>query len=157
MELIKANLLDLNLVNVGLVDIISSVDVLKAAYDKVKRNLNTKGPDNTTLDGIDYNWFSKTASDIRTGRLKFKPARRLDIPKPKGGTRPLGIIAPRDKINLESMRMILEAIFEPSFLETSHGFRPGKSCHSALNFIKIKFHTSHWFIEGDISKMFRLY
>ncbi|KAJ3392363.1 hypothetical protein HDU92_008494, partial [Lobulomyces angularis] len=113
--------------------------IRKAAYDKVRRNPNTKGTNNTTLDGINKDWFNKTSSDIRTGRFSFKPARRLDIPKPKV---------------LEAMRMILEAIFEPTFHHTSHGFRPKRSCHSALNDIKMKFGSSHWFIEGDISKCF---
>ncbi|KAJ3214147.1 hypothetical protein HK099_007005 [Clydaea vesicula] len=101
-----------------------------AAYDKVRINPNTKGTNNTTLDGINKDWFEKTTSDIRTGRFSFKLARRLDIPKPK------------------------EAIFEPTFHPASHGFRPKRSCHSALNDIKMKFGSSHWFIEGDISKCF---
>lgn len=52
------------------------------------------------------------------------------------------------------MRLILEAIFEPTFLETSHGFRPGRSCHTALNDLKMRFGNVHFVIEGDISKCF---
>jgi len=125
-----------------------------AAYDNVRRNPNTKGVNNTTLDGIKKDWFEKTRSDIITGRFKFQPARRVDIAKPNGGTRPLGIVSPRDKVVLDAMRMILEAIFEPTFHPSSHGFRPKRSCHSALNDVKMKFGSSHWFIEGDISKCF---
>lgn len=136
------------------VDIIGDVDILVAAYNKVKSNPNTKGSNNITQDGINWNWFDKTVSDIRTGRYHFIPTRRQDILKPKGGTRPLGIVSPRDKIVLEAMRMIQEAIFEPTFSTFSHGFRPGKSSHSAQNDIKMKFSSVHWIIEGDISKCF---
>ena len=91
---------------------------------------------------------------MKNESFEFKPGRRTNIPKPDGGMRPLTIAPPRDKIVQEAMRIILNEIFEPTFLETSHGFRPGKSCHTALRFIKMKFKSVAWVVEGDISKCF---
>ena len=81
-------------------------------------------------------------------------SRRINIPKAYGGTRPLSFGTPRDKIIQEAMIMILEAIYEPNFSDNSHGFRPLRSCHSALKAFYTKFHYSQWLIEGDISKCF---
>jgi retron-type reverse transcriptase len=77
------------------------------------------------------------------------------IPKADGvSLRPLTIAPPRDKIVQEVMRMILEAIFEPTFSEDSHGFRPNRGCHTALRKIKTQFGSASFIIEGDISKCF---
>jgi len=77
------------------------------------------------------------------------------IPKADGiSMRPLTIAPPRDKIVQEVMRMILEAIFEPTFLDNSHGFRPNRGCHTALKKIKTLFGAASFLIEGDISKCF---
>ena len=85
----------------------------------------------------------------------FKPGRRVQIPKPDSPkTRPLTIAPPRDKIVREVMKMILEAIFEPIFSNNSHGFRPNKSCHTALRQVKTQFGAVTNIIEGDISKCF---
>jgi len=77
------------------------------------------------------------------------------IPKTDGiSKRPLTIAPPRDKIVQEVMRMILEAIFEPTFSDNSHGFRPNRGCHTALRKIKTLFGSASYIIEGDISKCF---
>ena len=92
---------------------------------------------------------------MKDGSFKFKPGRRIQIPKP-GGTskRPLTIAPPRDKVVQEVIRMILEAIFEPTFSNNSHGFRPGRGCHTALRQVKTQFGSASTIIEGDISKCF---
>lgn len=76
---------------------------------------------------------------LKDNSFKFCPGRRVEIPKASGGTRPLTIAPPRDKLVQEVMRMILEVIFEPTFSDNSHGFRPGRSCHTALKKIKERF------------------
>jgi group II intron reverse transcriptase/maturase len=76
------------------------------------------------------------------------------IPKANGKMRPLTVAPPRDKIVQEVLRMILEVIFEPTFSNHSHGFRPTRSCHSALRQIKTQFGSSSFYLEGDISKCF---
>jgi len=87
--------------------------------------------------------------------FQFAAGRRIQIPKPgNNSSRPLTIAPPRDKIVQEVMRMILEVIFEPLFLNNSHGFRPNRSCHTALRDVKTHFGCATIFIEGDISKCF---
>jgi nicotine oxidoreductase len=151
------NTKDKNLINRNILDIVANEDVLFAAYQKLKSSPGnmTKGVDNEKLDGINVAWFANIKKDLRTNAFQFKPARRLEIPKPNGkGTRPLGIASPRDKIVQAAMLLALEAIFEPSFHTHSHGFRPGKGCHTALKEVKNTFAGVNWFIEGDISKCF---
>ena len=118
----------------------------------------TPGIDKETLDGINLNWFNRLSDDLGTNKFQFRPARRIELPKPNGkGMRPLGIascFAARDKIVQGAILLVLEAIFEPTFSTHSHGFRPNKSCHSALGEIKRTFTSVNWFIEGDISKCF---
>ena len=81
------------------------------------------------------------------------PVRRVEIPKEDGTTRPLGISCTEDKIVQEMARRILEAIYEPVFLETSYGFRPGRSCHDALR----RFNTEvmrqpvNWIVDLDLA------
>ena len=137
-------------------DIVSNVDILIAAYTNIKGNkgIDTPGTDNKTLDGISTEDFATLSKEIRTGAYQFKPAKVIEIPKGKGGTRRLGLPSGRDKIVQEAMRMILAVIYENKFLETSHGFRQGHSCHTALEYIRMRFAERRWFIEGDISNCF---
>lgn len=154
----------------NLKEIISDIDVLKAAYAKIKTNKGamTSGTDGKTLDGISNKIFEIIQKEINTGAYKFKPAKIVEIPPPylggysiekeipksNGGKRKLGIPCAKDKIVQEVMRMVLEMIYEKEFKETSHGFRTKHSCHTALNYIRLKFGQMKWYIEGDISKCF---
>lgn len=155
-QLIHDNLAHKNLVNKKVMNIVSDVSVLQMGYARIKSNPGnlTPGVDAETLDGINQRWFEKTAQELRTGEFRFRPARRISIPKANGGTRPLSIASARDKIVQEVMRLILEAIFEPSFSPFSHGFRPGRGCHTALKEIQRTFTGSSWFIEADLSQCF---
>lgn len=153
----RDNTKDKSLVNVKVLDLMSDVDILLASYSKLKSSPGnvTPGLDSETLDGINLPWFEKLRKDLRTNAFQFKPARRTEIPKASGsGTRPLGVASPRDKIVQGAMLLILEAVFEPLFTTHSHGFRPGKGCHTALKEVKSTFSSVNWFIEGDISKCF---
>ena len=112
------------------------------------------GNDKETLDGVNSKYFNNLAREIGSGSFKFKPARRIDIPKAKGGTRPLSIASPRDKIVQSAMKVILEAVFESTFSKFSHGFRPGKSTHTAIYQLRGLFTEVNWFLEANISKCF---
>lgn len=112
-----------------------------AAYQKLRSNPGnmTPGINPTTLDGMSEEVLYDIINKLRSGKFQFNPGRRVDIPKPNGKTRPLTVGSPRDKIVQEVMRMVLEAIYEPLFKDCSHGFRPNRSCHSALRNIFSKF------------------
>ena len=134
---------------------ISSPELLLFAYEKIKSKSGNmvEGTDNITLDGIDKDWFLKTSLELRNESFKFKPARRVYIPKANGKKRPLGIGSPRDKIIQQSTKMVLECILEPKFSNFSHGFRPLRGCHTALREIR-NWKGVAWFIEGDIKGFF---
>lgn len=107
----------------------------------------TPAVDNETLDGVSSEYFHNLARDLRTGAFNFKPSlshlrwEQKAIPKPgkPGKTRDLMMAPPRDKIVQQAMFMILEAIYEPHFRSDSHGFRPGRGCHSALRQVQQQF------------------
>lgn len=116
-------------------------DLFLIAYNKLKSNPGnmTPGIMPTTIDGMSNEVLEGLICKLRDGTFNFQPGRRLDIPKAYGKTRPLTIAPARDKLVQECIRMILEAIYEPSFSDCSHGFRNGKSCHTALRMINQKF------------------
>lgn len=99
----------------------------------------SKGITPETLDGIDLEYFARLSKDLRNGTFKFTPSRKILIPKGAGkkGSRPLSIGSPRDKIVQKAITIVLENIFESSFLNTSHGFRPNRGTHSALKMLHI--------------------
>jgi len=107
------------------------------AYENIKSNPGTMTPGikPDTLDEISPTVIDDIISRLKSEAFQFTPGRRLQIPKASGGTRPLTVGSPRDKLVQEIIRMVLEAIYEPCFVPQSHGFRPGKSCHTALRSI----------------------
>jgi group II intron reverse transcriptase/maturase len=98
--------------------------------------------------------ITRIIEDMRGERYRFTPVRRVHIPKKKGGTRPLGIPSWSDKLVQEVVRLLLEAYYEPQFSDQSHGFRPGRGCHTALREVSRCWTGTVWFIEGDIADCF---
>lgn len=141
----------------GIIRIIDSM-MLQTCYSLIKSNPGnmTQATENITLDGLNLEWFNKTAIDIREGRFKFSPARQILIPKPNklGEFRSLLIASPREKIVQKALQGLLNAIFEPHFSKTSYGFRPGRSLVNALNKIHKRGGPMSWAINGDITKCF---
>jgi retron-type reverse transcriptase len=111
------------------------------AYENIKSKPGnmTPGVSPETLDGISKEKLEKLSASLRSEKFTFSPSRRIQIPKASGGTRPLSIASPMDKIVQEAMRLILEAIYDPLFLDCSHGFRPNRSCHTALKKVSQEF------------------
>lgn len=156
-ELIEINKNNLNYQNDKLIHLVSDTKVLILAYEIIKSNPgnSTPGADSTTLDEISLSWFNEVSKELKAGKYKFKPARRVYIPKPgKNTKRPLTISSPRDKVVQQAIYIILNAIYEPSFLDSSHGSRPNKGTHTALKDIKYKFQGVKWCIEADIESNF---
>ena len=133
-----------------------SEDLFLAAYDKIARNRGalTAGTENDTADGMNLARIQKIIEQLRNEQFRFHPTRRIRIPKKSGGTRPLGLPNFTDKLVQEVLRMVLEAYYEPRFRDCSHGFRPGRGCHTALTNLHYKFKGAAWFIEGDIRGCF---
>jgi len=105
----------------------------KAYYEiKSKPGNMTKGADNSTLDGFSKKKINNIIQRLKTREFQFKPSRRVFIPKANGKMRPLGIPSPDDKIVQNVYQGILERVYERDFLTSSHGFRPNRSCHTAL-------------------------
>ncbi len=115
----------------------------------------TKGTDGETIDGMSLKRIDDLIAKMRDESYQPKPSRRTYITKKDGKRkRPLGIPTFIDKLVQEVIRMILEAIYEGSFENCSHGFRHDRSCHTALDQIQTRFTGAKWFIEGDIKGFF---
>ena len=114
----------------------------------------TAGTDEKTIDGMGMERIERLISSLKDHSYQPNPARRTYIKKKNGKLRPLGIPSFDDKLVQEIVRTILEAIYEPTFSPRSHGFRPNKSCHTALLQIQANFSGVKWFVEGDIKGFF---
>lgn len=130
-------------------------DIYFVAYKNLYANKGaaTKGVDDDTADGFSYQYISNIINSLKNDSYFPKPVRRTHIQKKNGKLRPLGIPVFADKLVQEVIRMILEAVYEPIFLNCSHGFRPKRSCHTALKDIRA-FNGTKWFVEGDIKGCF---
>ena len=131
-------------------------DIYYVAYNNLYANngASTKGVDEDTADGFSVEYIRSITEKLQNGTYAPKPTRRIYIPKANGKMRPISIPTFSDKLVQEVMRMILEAVYEPIFLDVSHGFRPNRSCHTALEQIKRDFTGARWFVEGDIKGCF---
>lgn len=131
-------------------------ELFYVAYQKIASNegSTTKGSDGRSIDEMSLARIETLIASLKDESYQPHPSRRVHIPKKNGKMRPLGIPAFEDKLVQEVVRMILEAIYEGHFETTSHGFRPKRSCHTALLHIQKTFSGAKWFIEGDIKGFF---
>nr|WTB28674.1 reverse transcriptase domain-containing protein [Streptomyces sp. NBC_00830] len=126
------------------------------AYGKIYSNKGamTPGATQETVDGMSLGKIESIIDAIRHERYRFKPARRVYIPKRNGKKRPLGLPTWSDKLVGEVIRLLLEAYYEPTFSDRSHGFRPGRGCHTAIREVANTWTGTTWFIEADIADCF---
>ena len=136
--------------------ILYNVEMFYMAYQRIyaKPGNMTPGSDGKTIDQMSTQRISRIIASLKDESYKPNPARRKYIPKKNGKKRPLGIPSFEDKLVQEVVRTILEAIYEEVFEDSSHGFRPNRSCHTALTRIQKTFKSTKWFIEGDIKGFF---
>ena len=140
-------------INHGLYRLMFEEDLYIVAYERIKSKPGnmTPGTDGKTLDSFSLREIQNIIQLMRTEHFRFKPVRTVFIPKANGKMRKLGIPCMRDKVVQEVMRMILEAIYDSpygaTFRPTSHGFRPKRSCHTALKEIRDKWSATNWLIE----------
>ena len=126
------------------------------AYQRIyaKQGNMTKGVDGKTVDGFSISHIERLIDTLKDETYQPNPSQRVYIPKKNGRMRPLGIPSFIDKLLQEAIRMILEAIYEGSFENSSHGFRPQRSPQTALWNVQKRFNNTKWFIEGDIKGFF---
>jgi group II intron reverse transcriptase/maturase len=127
------------------------------AYGKIYRNDGAMTPGITaeTVDGMGLKKIQAIIDALRYERYRWTPVRRTYIDKKNSSTkRPLGLPTWSDKLLQEVIRSLLEAYYEPQFSGRSHGFRPGRGCHTALEEIQRQWRGTVWFIEGDITNCF---
>lgn len=136
---------------------ISNIKNLVAAYETIKSNPGdmTPGWDSISLDGIYMEYLNKIQKELKVGTFIFSTARRVHKPKPgKSETRPLTIASPREKIIQKALHQAIEPVYETEFLESSHGFRPGRGRRTAIKYLESKFQNIKFIIEADFSKAF---
>ncbi len=125
------------------------------AYERLKSKPGnmTPGSDGKTLDGFSLDAIQASITLLRSEQYRPTPVRRVYIPKAQGW-RPLGVPSPRDKIIQECVRLILEAIFEPTFHDNRHGFRPGRSCHTTLESLRRTWVGTKGVLKVDLADCF---
>jgi RNA-directed DNA polymerase len=143
----------------SLYDKIWRTDVLWEAWKQVKANRGAPGVDSETIEGIESRgeegeMLSRLQEQLRAKNYHFQPVRRVDIPKPKGGTRPLGIATVRDRIVQTAMKLVLEPIFEADFHPCSYGYRPQRNAKMASREIRNDLYQRAW---GVVEIDFRSY
>lgn len=131
-------------------------EIIVAAYKacSLSKGAGTPGYTSGVVTDLLRRDLEVIGKDVATGRYKFSPARRVLIPKPSGGKRPLTIPSVEDRVVLQAFRIVLEPLVEGKFLDCSHGFRPLRRCESAINYMNMRFLQCDWFIEGDIKNCF---
>lgn len=127
-------------------------DFYLRAYGRIYRNAGamTPGVTGETVDAMSLVKIDRIIDALRREAYRWSPAKRVYIPKKNGKRRPLGLPTWSDKLVQEVLRLLLEAYYEPRFSNLSHGFRPGRGCHTALQEITQRWRGVKWFIEGDI-------
>jgi group II intron reverse transcriptase/maturase len=140
----------------GLFRLLASPLIWEMAYSDIAPNKGaaTPGTDGQSLDGYSEQRVRSIIARLMSGAYRFTPARRVTIPKASGGSRPLSVPSGDDKLVQSAVRLILERIYEPVFSKHSHGFRPGRSCHTALDEIRRTWAGTVWLVDVDVEKCF---
>lgn len=144
----------------SLYDKIHREDVLWEAWQQVKANQGAPGVDGKSIEAIvsaqrEAEMIQSLQHKLRTKTYHFQPVRRVDIPKPKGGVRPLGIATVEDRVVQTAMKLVIEPIFEADFHDCSYGYRPKRDAKMASVAIKADLYNRAWgVVEIDFKSYF---
>lgn len=134
------------------------VERLESAFQRVASNKGAPGPDRQTIEEVRKHLpelLAKLSKALMAGTYRPGDIRRVWIPKPGGGERGLGIPNVVDRMVQEAVRAVLEPLYEPTFHESSHGFRPGRSCHTAIAEASRHLDEGYeWVVDLDLEKFF---
>jgi group II intron reverse transcriptase/maturase len=138
-------------------EIVSRVNMQKA-YNRVVSNKGAAGVDNMStgqLKGYLQTEWQRIKEELLNGTYKPQPVRKVEIPKPGGGTRMLGIPTVLDRLIQQAVHQELGPLFEPGFSVNSYGFRPGKSAHQAVQAARTAVANGlRWVVDIDLAKFF---
>lgn len=142
----------------SLMDKVSRVEVLEAAWERVAANHGAAGVDRQSVEAFAAHrerYLAELSEALATGRYVPQPVRRTYIPKRSGGQRPLGIPTVKDRVVQGALKLVLEPIFEREFVAGSYGFRPGRGCKDALRDVEGLLKAGHvWVVDADIRSYF---
>jgi group II intron reverse transcriptase/maturase len=140
---------------IKLLDILGDPNFLYYAWCKImEKKDKSPGLDEVPIQNVGIRTLKSLSKELLSRKYKPSPAKRIYIEKANGQKRPLGIPTSRDKIVQQALKIIIEPLFEPLFSTNSHGFRPNRSCHTALQQIKREWRMVSYFINLDLEKFF---
>lgn len=142
----------------ALYDRIFRSDILRQAWEEVRRNGGSAGQDGVSIEDVEREgveqFLREIEQDLKAGTYRPKPVLRVYIPKADGRQRPLGIPTVRDRVVQQACKMVIEPIFEANFQDNSYGFRPKRSAQQAVTVVKKSLITGWWVVDADIQGYF---